>query len=103
MLSGAHALNGLLSVYLRGRGQDDGLKARPCQSFLLISCPMWNAVLFGDCPRGFGRPPVDADDLGILDPFKPVEMLLPKRALPNHTNLHRLLLDPPALAKRLAS
>jgi len=102
VFSGAHALNRLLRMDLRGRGQDDGFQAGSRQGFLETRCPVRDPVLLGNGLRGFGGPSIKADHLGIFDPFKPVEVLFSERTLPHHANLHLALLEGLILERKSA-
>src|SRR5437868_1450250 len=90
VFAGAHAFDGLFGVYLRWRGENHGVKAWAREGFVEIRRPVRNAVFFGG---GFGRlrgSAVDADDFGIFNPLKSIQVFFRERTLANHANPHEI-------------
>src|SRR6059058_2527186 len=60
------------------------------ECFIEIGCPMRDAVLLGGGFGCFSSPAINTDDFRVFDALESFQMLLGKRTLPNHTNLHCL-------------
>src|SRR5437773_5251058 len=90
MFSSSHAFDGLFGMDLRRGGQNHRLQAGTSECFIEIGCPMRDAVLLGGGFRCFSSPAINTDDFRVFDALESFQMLLGKRTLPNHTNLHCL-------------
>jgi len=88
VFAGAHALNRLAGMHLRGRGKDRRLDTGLCETLAKVKRPVGNLEPLGHCLRRVGAAAGERHDFNAGDVLQGLQMLDPECALPCHTDLH---------------
>ncbi len=91
VLAGLQALNCLCRLHLGRRGDNCGVDAGLVERLGEVRRPVRNTVFPGNGLDGFGPAAGEADDLDAVDVLESIQVLLAKRTLANHDNLHENL------------
>ncbi len=93
MLAGFQALDGLLRMHLRGRGEDHRIEAGLLEALGKIAGVMRNAEFLRDFPGGFLVATGERDDLDAGNLLDGLQMLDAERALSCQTYFHGMNLE----------
>ena len=88
VLAGAHALDCLRRVQLRGGGEDHGVDARPVEYLCELRGGVWNAKPGRGLPGLLGRASDQGDDFDAADRTDRLEMFLTECAGAREDDFH---------------